>query len=96
MFLCIGRYNPDNLMTLERYVDVQSRDNEYDLEANLAVLKLYQLNPHMYKKDVVCQILLKALTNLPYPDFILCRCLLTEDQVCLHYLVSLTKQNLYH
>lgn len=35
------RYNPENLSTLERYVDTQARENAYDLEANLAVLKLW-------------------------------------------------------
>lgn len=76
----IERYNPENLPTLERYVEIQSLENAYDLEANLAVLKLYQFNPHMYKVDITCQILLKALTNLPHTDFVLCKCLLTEKQ----------------
>ncbi|XP_066603406.1 eukaryotic translation initiation factor 3 subunit K [Prorops nasuta] len=74
----IERYNPDNLTTLERYVEIQSRENAYDLEANLAVLKLYQLNPHRFNIDITCQILLKALTNLPHTDFVLCKCLLNE------------------
>ena len=34
------RYNPENLETLESYVGVQASQNTYDLEANLAVLKL--------------------------------------------------------
>ena len=36
----LSRYNPENLAALERYVDIQVRDGAYDLEANLAVLKL--------------------------------------------------------
>ncbi|KAK2576052.1 hypothetical protein KPH14_007393 [Odynerus spinipes] len=75
----IERYNPDNLTTLEKYVEIQSRENAYDLEANLAVLKLYQLNPHRFNMDITCQILLKALTNLPHTDFVLCKCLLNES-----------------
>ncbi|KAK0081210.1 hypothetical protein PV325_012558 [Microctonus aethiopoides] len=74
----IERYNPENLSTLEKYVQIQSRENAYDLEANLAVLKLYQLNPKTFKVDITCQILLKALTNLPHTDFVLCKCLLSE------------------
>ncbi|OAD59440.1 Eukaryotic translation initiation factor 3 subunit K [Eufriesea mexicana] len=74
----IERYNPDHLATLEKYVEIQSRENAYDLEANLAVLKLYQLNPHRFNMDITCQILLKALTNLPHTDFVLCKCLLSE------------------
>ncbi|CAG9766456.1 unnamed protein product [Ceutorhynchus assimilis] len=77
----IERYNPDNLPTLERYVEMQSKENTYDLEANLAVLKLYQFNPHSFNIEIACQILLKALTNLPHTDFILCKCLLTEKQL---------------
>lgn len=38
--LVCHRYNPENLATLERYVETQARENAYDLEANLAVLKL--------------------------------------------------------
>lgn len=75
------RYNPDNLTTLEKYVDIQVSDNAYDLDANLAVLKLYQLNPAHYDKDVTAKILLKALTNLPHTDLVLCKCLLNERNV---------------
>lgn len=34
------RYNPENLATLEKYIAMQAQENTYDLEANLAVLKL--------------------------------------------------------
>ncbi|KAJ8673087.1 hypothetical protein QAD02_004348 [Eretmocerus hayati] len=74
----IERYNPENLSTLEKYVDIQVSENAYDLDANLAVLKLYQMNPQTYNKDVTCKILLKALTNLPHTDFVLCKCLLNQ------------------
>lgn len=82
----IDRYNPENLSTLERYVEMQVRENTYDLEANLGVLKLYQFNPGYYQTNVTAQILLKALTNLPHTDFTLCKCLIdtvrqTEDPV---------------
>jgi translation initiation factor 3 subunit K len=62
-------------------VDYQSRENTYDLEANLAVLKLYQFNPQRYNSNITCQILLKALTNFPHTDFMLCKCLLSEEHV---------------
>lgn len=81
MYVIYLRYNPDNLPFLERYVEMQSKENLYDLEANLAVLKLYQFNPNSFNIDITCQILLKALTNLPHTDFILCKCLLYEKQV---------------
>ncbi|XP_071534490.1 eukaryotic translation initiation factor 3 subunit K isoform X1 [Panulirus ornatus] len=77
----IERYNPENISTLERYVELQARENTYDLEANLALLKLYQFNPGTYQSTVACQILMKALTNLPHTDFVLCKCLLGQDQM---------------
>ena len=75
----IERYNPENIKTLEHYVDLQSREKGYDLEANLALLKLYQFNPTHNNTAVVVQILLKALTNLPHTDFVLCKCLLSQE-----------------
>ncbi|XP_033624273.1 eukaryotic translation initiation factor 3 subunit K-like [Asterias rubens] len=74
----IDRYNPENLGKLERYVEIQATENRYDLEANLAVLKLYQLNPGTFKVSTAATVLLKALTNLPHTDFILCKCLIDE------------------
>ena len=72
----IDRYNPENLTKLERYVEMQCVENTYNLEANLAVLKLYQFNPSHFKISVTQQILMKALTNLPHKDFTLCKCLI--------------------
>ncbi|KAK6183562.1 hypothetical protein SNE40_011019 [Patella caerulea] len=72
----IDRYNPENLATLERYVEMQVKENTYDLEASLAVLKLYQFNPSYFQTQITSLILLKALTNLPHTDFILCKCLI--------------------
>jgi len=72
----IDRYNPENLGTLEKYISMQAQEGTYDLEANLAVLKLYQFNPMHFQITVASQILLKALTNLPHTDFTLCKCLI--------------------
>nr|CAG4642750.1 EOG090X0BWZ [Evadne anonyx] len=77
----IERYNPDNLQKLEHYVELQSKENTYDLEANLSVLRLYQFGPTLYRSNIVNLILLKALTNLPHTDFVLCKCLLTQDHL---------------
>ena len=82
---CFYRYNPNNLKTLERYIIVQSQENMYDLAANLAVLKLYQFNQG-YDLEITSQILLKALTNLPHTDFVLCKCLLNEELVSIQIL----------
>ena len=75
----IERYNPNNIPTLERYVDVQVEENGYDLEANLALLKLYQFNPSNLNKEYVCKVLLKSLANLPHSDFLLCKSLLSQE-----------------
>ena len=77
----ISRYNPDNLQKLERHVELQAQENMYDLEANLSVLRLYQFGPNFYRSNIVNLILLKAMTNLPHTDFLLCKCLLTQDRV---------------
>ena len=60
-------------------VNTQAREKAYDLEANLALLKLYQFNPTYSNLEVVMQILLKSLTNLPHTDFVLCKCLLSQE-----------------
>ena len=52
----IERYNPDNIKTLEHYVDLQAREKGYDLEANLALLKLYQFNPAHTNMNVIVQV----------------------------------------
>uniref|UniRef100_A0A023FGE5 Eukaryotic translation initiation factor 3 subunit K n=1 Tax=Amblyomma cajennense TaxID=34607 RepID=A0A023FGE5_AMBCJ len=94
----IDRYNPENLVRLEQYVKVQASENVYDLEANLAVLKLYQFNPANFNNSVVVAILLKALTNLPHTDFVLCKCLIDQEKLVdsdiklalhLHYLLEM-------
>jgi len=72
----IDRYNPEHLTTLEAYVTAQAQEVTYDLEANLTILKLYQFNPSYYNQYSVGQILLKALTNLPHTDFVMCKCLI--------------------
>lgn len=74
----VDRYNPSNVGILEDYLYHQIRSEEYDLLANLAILKLYQFNPDLYNPDVVINILLKALAASPLPDFNLCISLLDE------------------
>ncbi|EDV19650.1 uncharacterized protein TRIADDRAFT_61914 [Trichoplax adhaerens] len=76
----IPKYNPENLTVLHAYVEQQAQEGTYDVEANLAVLKLYQFNPSLFQSNIVSLILLKALTNLPSNDFSLCRCLMEEDE----------------
>lgn len=74
----VDRYNPSNVGILEDYLYHQIRSEEYDCLANLAILKLYQFNSDLYNPDVVINILIKALTASPFPDFNLCVSLLDE------------------
>lgn len=77
----IERYNPVHIDILTEYLDAQCKNNQYDLEANQAILKLFQFNPTLFKSEVVEKILLKALTNLPHPDFILCELLIDSSKL---------------
>jgi translation initiation factor 3 subunit K len=80
----VDRYNPSNVGILEDYLYHQIRSEEYDCLANLAILKLYQFNPDLYNADVVINILIKALTACPLPDFNLCISLLDDRPVNLN------------
>uniref|UniRef100_A0A914XMZ4 Eukaryotic translation initiation factor 3 subunit K n=1 Tax=Plectus sambesii TaxID=2011161 RepID=A0A914XMZ4_9BILA len=77
----VNRYNPQNLVALEEYVKVMIDENQYDQEAVLTALKLYQLNPDKYNEQTVRRILLKTLMALPRSDFMLAKCLLDSNRV---------------
>jgi len=72
------RYNPEILPQLEAYVATQCEGSTYDLDANLAVLKLYQFHPDSTNVAVVSKILLKALMKLPSTDYLTCSYLIPE------------------
>jgi len=42
-------------------------------------MKLYQFNHNLMNLSYICKILLKALTNLPHSDFVVCKSLLQLD-----------------
>jgi len=67
-----GRYDLEILPQLEAYVEEQLSEGTYDLEANLAVLKLYLLYPEQAKVRVYEGVLVKALMAFPATDFALC------------------------
>ncbi|RUS22624.1 armadillo-type protein [Endogone sp. FLAS-F59071] len=77
----VDRYNPENVSILEEYLAAQCHTEDYDLMANLAILKLYQFNLQLTRERVILNILVKALTAIPEPDFNLCLYLLTEQMV---------------
>ncbi|KAI8054329.1 armadillo-type protein [Syncephalis plumigaleata] len=78
MITGIGRYNPAHIPLLEEYLQDQCRESGSDLQANLALLKLYQLYADALKLDVVSTVLAKALVMAPEPDFNLCLYLLND------------------
>jgi hypothetical protein len=69
----------DKLGELEGYLNQQIENDTYDFEANHAILKLYQFHPEKINLTVVTNILIKALTVLPKPHFLLAICLIPES-----------------
>ena len=72
------RYDSSILPQLEAHVEAQCSGQSYDLEPNLATLKLYQFQPETLKVPTVAKILVKALMNLPETDFLACTYLIPE------------------
>jgi hypothetical protein len=66
------RYSPASVPTLAKYVDTQLATGEYDLEVNLAVLKLMLIHPETSDAAIIRKILMKALLSVPSSDFQLC------------------------
>ncbi|KZZ92152.1 Translation initiation factor 3, subunit 12, eukaryotic [Moelleriella libera RCEF 2490] len=65
----LERYNPEAVGTLETYLQEQCEQKFCDSNANRTLLKLYQLNPDRLKDEVVTNILVKAMTLFPSPQF---------------------------
>ena len=89
------RFDASILPQLEAHVDAQCGSQSYDLEPNLAVLKLYQFHPEALKVPVVAKILVKALMNLPETDFLACTYLVPEralDQDPIKAIVAVAAQ----
>jgi translation initiation factor 3 subunit K len=66
-----ARYDHEILPQLEDYLEEQLNEGTYDLEANLAILKLYLLFPEKVKVEVYEGLLVKALMAFPATDFAL-------------------------
>ncbi|KAL2835018.1 COP9 signalosome [Aspergillus cavernicola] len=72
----LDRYNPETTTVFQDYIVQQCEDRTFDCYANLALLKLYQFNPHLLQPEIATNILVKALTVFPSPAFSLCLSLL--------------------
>eukprot|EP00929_Paragymnodinium_shiwhaense_P031068 TRINITY_DN17490_c0_g1_i1.p2 TRINITY_DN17490_c0_g1~~TRINITY_DN17490_c0_g1_i1.p2 ORF type:complete len:218 (-),score=87.32 TRINITY_DN17490_c0_g1_i1:289-942(-) len=68
----IGRYDANIMPDLQLYLEEQMKSGTYDLDANLALLKLYLLFPAEADVNVMESVLLKALCAYPATDFSLC------------------------
>jgi translation initiation factor 3 subunit K len=87
-----GRYDVEILPQLEAYLEEELEQATYDLEANLAILKLYLLNPAQAKVKVYEGILVKALLAFPATDFSLCMYQIPEKfHAQLKYPISLSQ-----
>ncbi|CCX16454.1 armadillo-type protein [Pyronema domesticum] len=75
----LDRYNPETVSTFQDYVQLQCENQTYDAMSNLALLKLYQFNPHLTRDETITNILVKALLVFPSPDFSLCLHLLPPN-----------------
>ncbi|PGH18679.1 eukaryotic translation initiation factor 3 subunit K [Polytolypa hystricis UAMH7299] len=72
----LDRYNPETTAVFQDYIAQQCEDRTFDCYANLALLKLYQFNPHLLHAETVTNILAKALTVFPSAAFSLALALL--------------------
>ncbi|RMD42103.1 hypothetical protein DV735_g3037, partial [Chaetothyriales sp. CBS 134920] len=77
----LNRYNPETTTTFQEYVSQQCEDKFFDAYACLALLKLYQFNPHLLHPETVTNILVKALTVFPSPAFSLCLALFPASSI---------------
>ncbi|RMZ89798.1 hypothetical protein DV736_g2965, partial [Chaetothyriales sp. CBS 134916] len=77
----LNRYNPETTTTFQEYVSQQCEEKFFDVYACLALLKLYQFNPHLLHPETVTNILVKALTVFPSPSFSLCLALFPASSI---------------
>ncbi|GAA5846468.1 hypothetical protein JCM11251_007838 [Rhodosporidiobolus azoricus] len=78
----VDRYNPSNVHHLEDYLQQQLANDQYDILANLALLKLYQFNPAICSPTAALSVLFLSLAHAPFsPDFSLAWSLLSDSFV---------------
>uniref|UniRef100_A0A7E4URK0 Eukaryotic translation initiation factor 3 subunit K n=1 Tax=Panagrellus redivivus TaxID=6233 RepID=A0A7E4URK0_PANRE len=77
----VNRYNPNNIPKLEACINLMTKENQYDKDILLTVLKLYQLNPTNYNESIVCQVLLKTMMVFPHNDYALAKYLIDANRI---------------
>lgn len=64
---------------MEQYAEDQAAGTRpYSLDASLALLRLYQLQPASTNATLVAKVLLRALMQLPQPDYRSCLHVVTD------------------
>jgi len=89
----LERYEPTSIDVLEEYVRVNVGNKSHHLEANLALVKLYQLYPKRLNLNVLELILAQALMNPKEQAFHLSLCMLPEKVCKEESIVKLTHLN---
>lgn len=67
----LDRFNAEKIPLLQNYVRAQCKSGKFDIEANLALLKLYQFNPQTSDEDIILSILAMGLVRFYSSDFAL-------------------------
>lgn len=67
----LDRFNAEKIPLLQEYVREQCKSGEFDIEANLALLKLYQFNNQTSDEDTILSILAMGLVRFYASDFTL-------------------------
>lgn len=75
-----GQYDPASLKHFKTYLDDQIAKDHYDIEANLALLKLFAIHREIKDYEVMRKVLLKSLMAFPAIDFNQCNFLISEGK----------------
>ncbi|KAK9810693.1 hypothetical protein WJX73_010933 [Symbiochloris irregularis] len=87
-------YTAEKLPELEVAFEEQVEHGTYDLDACLTLLRLYSFSPEHVNINVISKILIKAMLQLPSPDFALMLNMIPErlqDEQPLAALIALTQ-----
>lgn len=74
-----AQYDSRSLAVLHASLDDQCKNNTYDAEVNLAILKLYAIHPSTKDFNMMKKVLIKAIMAYPSTDFSLCMYLIPES-----------------
>ncbi|XP_018645092.1 hypothetical protein Smp_099320 [Schistosoma mansoni] len=91
----IESYNPEHIAALEEHLSWQIINNDYDFEANLALLRLYQFYPERFNAECARLVLLKAIISMSHSDFTLCKYLIHLEHLNEEPLSQVVKLGLF-